>query len=252
SPSDPSPACGPDHGDRRGPRRPRRGSAVGPALVLACVALIGLATPSVAEPHDPDRHDAGHHERDRHEPDKHGGDKHDPSHHRGEVIITPVAPHPGSEVRLRVFGCRDNHGTAHSEAFVTEVRLGPATGGGLVGEARISSTIAPGTYAVDVSCDGRPKAVSGRVTVVAKHSPRPEPPHKPHHPTAPVKAGGGGTADERAPEAEGSAPAVPLASPAAGSASGPGPLLALLGALGVAGVTGFRVLRRRRAAGGGR
>ncbi|MCE7082563.1 hypothetical protein [Streptomyces sp. ST2-7A] len=205
--------------------------------MLACVALIGFAGPSVAGPPDPDHHEPG-----RHEPD----------HHRGEVIITPVAPHPGGEVRLRVFGCRDGHGTAHSEAFVTEARLGPATGGGLVGEARISSTIAPGSYAVDISCDGRPKAVSGRVTVVPKHGPHPEPPHKPHHPTAPVKAGGGGTADERAPEAGDSSLAAPVASPVGGTGTGPGPLLAVLGALGVAGATGFGMLRRRRAAGGGR
>ncbi|WP_461111082.1 hypothetical protein [Streptomyces calidiresistens] len=214
--------------------------------MLACVALIGFAAPSVAGPHDPDHHDPKHHEGEHH-----GREGHDPAHHRGEVIITPVNPHPGDEVRLRVFGCRDRHGTAHSEAFVTEARLGPATGGGLVGEARISSTIAPGSYAVDVSCDGRPKAVSGRITVVSKHSPPPRPPHKPHHPTAPVKAGGGGTADERTPEVGGSALAAPAASPA-GTGAGSGPLLAVLGVLGIAGVTGFRVLRRRRTAGGGR
>lgn len=115
---------------------------------------------------------------------------------RVDVQVTPVSPRPGSDVDVRVTGCKSaKNATAHSEAFVSEVPLGRADGG-LFGEGRISSTIAPGVYTVDVGCDGDPKAGSTRVVITGLVDPTKQPPPKP---TAPVRAGGGGTADQ-APE----------------------------------------------------
>ncbi|MET2717465.1 hypothetical protein ABXV03_17205 [Streptomyces harbinensis] len=166
---------------------------------------------------------------------------------QGEVRVSPSGPRPGEEVVLRVTGCRGASGTAHSEAFVAEAVLAPSAEGGLFGEARISSTVEPGAYPVDVSCDGEDRAVSGQVKVVAdgggrghekepgaEHGKEPGAEHGAEHereheqgrehereaapslparPSAPVRAGGGGTAGAEpvAGEREERVPGVPTA-----------------------------------------
>lgn len=151
-----------------------------------------------------------------------------------DVQISPVSPRPGSNVDVRVRGCKsEKNATAHSEAFVAEVPLGRSEGG-LFGEGRISSTIAPGVYDVDVSCDGNPKAGSARVVITGLVDPTKSQPPKP---TSPVRAGGGGAADqEQEPEA--------LAQP---GDSG-GPLVAPFGVTLLAGglLAGAVVLAARR------
>ncbi|MFE0690095.1 hypothetical protein ACFV0Z_18335 [Streptomyces xiamenensis] len=150
-----------------------------------------------------------------------GGGEGERERGHGEVRISPAAPRPGEEVVLRVTGCRGKSGTAHSEAFVAEAVLAPSTEGGLFGEARVSSTVAAGTYRVDVSCDGEDRAVTGELTVAGSgggghdkergHEREDEreqgrehererdheqeaAPSLPSRPSAPVRAGGGGTA----------------------------------------------------------
>ncbi|MDB1089528.1 hypothetical protein PJ985_18370 [Streptomyces sp. ACA25] len=118
-----------------------------------------------------------------------------PDHRAGaDVRITPISPRPGDEVGIRVFSCKGDKGVAHSEAFTAEARLRPAEDGGLSGEARISRTIGPGAYPVDISCDGKKKAASGRVIITGVIPPHPT--DHPVKPSAPVRAGGGGAAGE--------------------------------------------------------
>ncbi|NJP68856.1 hypothetical protein [Streptomyces spiramenti] len=145
------------------------------AAVAALVATGGSAAASSPEP-EPERGEYGH-----------------GRHHQVDVRLSPLSPRPGDDVEVRVKGCeKHREATAHSEAFVAEVPLGRSDAG-LFGEGRVSSSIEPGVYAVDVSCDGRERAGSARLVVVAhgKHHTGP-----PARPTAPVPAGGGGTADD--------------------------------------------------------
>ncbi|ONK13996.1 hypothetical protein [Streptomyces sp. MP131-18] len=135
----------------------------------------------------------------------------------GGVQVTPVSPRPGDEVELRVHGCVGAYGTARSEAFVARVRLAPAPGGGLFGEAKVRSSAEPGVYPIDVACEAKHGKVTGRLIITGRdggrdpgHHERPGPPGPgagEHHerpgpggppgagePTGPVRAGGGGTA----------------------------------------------------------
>ncbi|MEU1197306.1 hypothetical protein ABZ446_13885 [Streptomyces sp. NPDC005813] len=84
------------------------------------------------------------------------------------VLLTPAAPAPGTDVRLRATGCSGRTGTATSAAFVSAARLTAAGGGVLTGDTRVTSGLAPGTYAVEVACDGR----DGKVRGVAQIMPR--------------------------------------------------------------------------------
>lgn len=123
------------------------------------------------------------------------------------LAVTPSSPAPGSDVRLRVADCAQRTATAVSAVFVADVLL-TASGGTLVGESRIRSTAAAGTYDVRVACGDTDR--TGTITVGDKRerqprrqpgSARPEPvrpgparPASPASPVAPVEAGGGGTA----------------------------------------------------------
>jgi hypothetical protein len=159
-----------------------------------------------------------------------------------DVGITPVSPRPGSNVEVRVTGCKsDKNATAHSEAFVTEVPLG-RIGGALFGEGRVSSTIAPGVYAVDVSCDGKPKAGSARMVITGLVDPTKPPPPQP---TAPVRAGGGGTAEQGAEQDSAQEPEA-LADPgdSAGPVAAPFGVTLLAGGL-LAGAIVLAARRRR-------
>ncbi|MDT0445540.1 hypothetical protein [Streptomyces johnsoniae] len=121
----------------------------------------------------------------------------------GGVRVTPVSPRPGDEVELRVHGCAGAYGTARSEAFVAQVRLAPAPGGGLFGEAKVRSGAEPGVYPIDVACEAKHGKVTGRLIITGRdggrdpgHHERPGPGGHPGagEPTGPVRAGGGGTA----------------------------------------------------------
>ncbi|MFI9462835.1 hypothetical protein [Streptomyces xiamenensis] len=188
-----------------------------------------------------------------------GGEEGERERGHGEVRISPAAPRPGEEVVLWVTGCREKSGTAHSEAFVAEAVLAPSAEGGLFGEARVSSTVADGTYRVDVSCDGEDRAVTGELTVAGSsgggggggHDKEREhereqgrehererdheqeaAPSLPSRPSAPVRAGGGGTATAVAGEQD----RVPTA---------PTALTVLSGVLAAAAALTVRRLRAR-------
>ncbi|WP_059012370.1 hypothetical protein [Streptomyces specialis] len=122
-----------------------------------------------------------------------------------EIQGEPAGPRPGDDIELRVPGCSGESGTARSAGFVAEARLTrPADGGtGLFGEARVSSTAAPGEHPIEVACDGEEITITGRLVVAGADSGVREPgaPTEYASPTAPVRAGGGGTA----PEPEGAA-----------------------------------------------
>ncbi|MET7738739.1 hypothetical protein [Streptomyces sp. NPDC005385] len=107
------------------------------------------------------------------------------------VSVTPAGPAFGGDVRLRAMGCAGRTGTAVSDAFVSDARLtGP--GGGLVGETRVRTSLHPGSYPVEVDCDGHSDRVRGTVTVA---DPAASPAvTAPASPVAPVHAGGGATA----------------------------------------------------------
>lgn len=88
---------------------------------------------------------------------------------RESVRVTPSLPQPGDEVEVHVTGCHGTYAVAESEAFVAQAKPAPAVGGGLSGEARISSSAEAGTYPVEVSCHGEgeegKRVLSGRVVV---------------------------------------------------------------------------------------
>ena len=125
------------------------------------------------------------------------------------VSVTPASPVAGSDIRLTAQGCAGRTATAVSAAFVADARLtGAAPDGALVGETRVRSSLAPGTYDIRVGCDGHDGKVTGRITVPgatvpgsssssASSSSAPSASASvsaPASPVAPVHAGGGGTA----------------------------------------------------------
>jgi len=108
----------------------------------------------------------------------------------GSVTVTPFATVPGSEVDLRVSGCKGKHGKAFSDAFEAPSALAPsADQPTLTAQARIRSSVTPGDYGIKVTCDGEDGKVKGSVRVLEPSRPRPH-----SSPVAPVHAGGGGTA----------------------------------------------------------
>ncbi|MFH9548991.1 hypothetical protein [Streptomyces sp. NPDC017435] len=171
----------------------------------------------------------------------------------GSVSVTPSTPKPGDEVTLKVSGCGGRTATAVSNAFVADAQLvgGGGSGGTLVGDTRVRSSIGTGTYDVQITCvDFK---VKGRIKIVesspAESSPRSpqssQPlesygPSTPASPVAPVHAGGGGTA-----------PLTPVAAvdEAQVDGHGPGAVQAVVG-LVLAGVAAaavaFRGAHRRR------
>ena len=123
------------------------------------------------------------------------------------VSVTPASPVAGSDIRLTAQGCAGRTATAVSAAFVADARLtGAAPDGALVGETRVRSSLAPGTYDIRVGCDGHDGKVTGRITVPGSTVPGSTVPGStvpgspsssssaPASPVAPVRAGGGGTA----------------------------------------------------------
>ncbi|MFI9718095.1 hypothetical protein ACIHFE_00320 [Streptomyces sp. NPDC052396] len=144
----------------------------------------------------------------------------------GTVDFYPIASRPGSEVRIRAAGCRDERATAVSEAFVASARLARDTTGH-VADATVRSTVRAGSYPVRIDCDGHDGVAQGRLVVVDqdgrdRHQGHDEtdsyqaPPGLEHDgrddeheryegpmPVAPEPAGGGGTARMAAGEAPG-------------------------------------------------
>ncbi|WP_406366400.1 hypothetical protein [Streptomyces sp. NBC_00645] len=120
------------------------------------------------------------------------------------ISVTPASPGPGSDIRLRVMGCAGRTGTAVSDAFVSDARLTGGGGGGLTGETRVRTSLHPGSFPVEVDCDGHSGRVKGTVTVAAPDStPSVSPPASP---IAPVHAGGGGTAHLASADARAAGP----------------------------------------------
>ncbi|MBA2806455.1 hypothetical protein E0500_003030 [Streptomyces sp. KM273126] len=75
----------------------------------------------------------------------------------GGISVAPSPAVPGSDIQLRAQGCSGRTGrtgTASSEAFVADAVLTTGRGGVLVGETRVRSSLRPGTYRVEVPCDG--------------------------------------------------------------------------------------------------
>ncbi|MFI6035631.1 hypothetical protein ACIBBD_15945 [Streptomyces sp. NPDC051315] len=148
----------------------------------------------------------------------------------GEVSLTPSTPSPGAEVSLRVTGCAGKTATAASVAFVSEARL-VGTGGTLVGETRVRSSLSLGSYGVTVTC------ADLRTTHTLRVGPAPTSPATHASPVAPVRAGGGG--------------AAPLASADEARADSPGTAQTVTGLVlaGVAAVVvALRTVRRSRGA----
>ncbi|MFJ6832075.1 hypothetical protein [Streptomyces sp. NPDC091209] len=108
------------------------------------------------------------------------------------ISVTPASPPAGSDIQVRAMGCAGRTGTAASDAFVSDARLTGGGGGGLVGETRVRTSLRPGSYGVEVDCDGHGDRVRGTVTVPAPDSAPTV--SAPVSPIAPVHAGGGGTA----------------------------------------------------------
>ncbi|MDX5569847.1 hypothetical protein PYK79_50195 [Streptomyces sp. ID05-04B] len=162
----------------------------------------------------------------------------------GRVSVTPSKPGPGAEVTLKVTGCGGRTATATSDAFVSDARLS-GSGGSLLGDTRVRSSVAAGAYDVRITCVDF--TVKGRISVVAPSFAEPSRPREssgppaqdaptvPASPVAPVRAGGGG--------------AAPLASVEEARVDGPGAVQAVIGLL-LAGVAAaavvFRGVRRRR------
>ncbi|MFH8734725.1 MULTISPECIES: hypothetical protein [unclassified Streptomyces] len=106
----------------------------------------------------------------------------------GSITVTPYAPAPGTQVDLRVSGCKDSRGKVYSDAFETPGDLArSADQPTLTTQARIRSSATPGVYEIKVTCDGADDKVRGSVQVLQPGRPTPTP-------TAAVHAGGGGTA----------------------------------------------------------
>ncbi|MFD0383852.1 hypothetical protein ACFQ2B_20540 [Streptomyces stramineus] len=91
----------------------------------------------------------------------------------GTIELTPVTSHPGAQVQLRVAGCANNRATATSEAFVADATLAKDSAG-LFAEATVRKTVAPGTYRVQVRCDGYDSVAKGRLTILSEDEPLPE------------------------------------------------------------------------------
>ncbi len=80
------------------------------------------------------------------------------------VGVSPASPAPGSDIRLAARGCDGRTGTAASDAFVADTPL-VGKDGVLVGESRVRTLLAPGSYDVLISCDGRDDKVRAALTV---------------------------------------------------------------------------------------
>ncbi|MEU9980124.1 hypothetical protein [Streptomyces sp. NPDC050856] len=125
------------------------------------------------------------------DPDEPGPDKGKPL---VKAMVMPATAAPGSDVDIRVTGCKGVHGTAKSKAFVAEAELSGHEGKGrpLHGDTTVKSGLPSGTYGVTVHCDGRTHHDAGNVHVThVKPQPVPE---TSLSPVAPVRAGGGGAA----------------------------------------------------------
>ncbi|GAA2452999.1 hypothetical protein [Streptomyces lavendulocolor] len=162
------------------------------------------------------------------------GEEHrDGEKHREKVtaVVVPATTRPGEDVDVRVHGCRGEHGSVRSKAFVADAELSgrEGKGGPLHGDTTVKSHLDTGTYPLTVHCDGRDHHDASTVHVTH---------HTPATPVAPVRAGGGGAApmaaDAPRGDTEGQGPGTPH--------TVIGLVLAGVAAVAVA----FRSTRRRR------
>ncbi|BAC72927.1 hypothetical protein AQJ43_25550 [Streptomyces avermitilis] len=104
------------------------------------------------------------------------------------VGVSPASPAPGSDIRLAARGCDGRTGTAASDAFVADTPL-VGKDGVLVGESRVRTLLAPGSYDVLISCDGRDDKVRAALTVAGASPATPaEAPTAPLSPAAPLSS----------------------------------------------------------------
>jgi hypothetical protein len=165
-----------------------------------------------------------------------------------KATVVPSTSTPGSDVEIRVTGCKKGTtGVARSPAFVADAELSAVDGptSQLSGNTMVRSSVKPGTYRVNVTCDGHDHPGAGSVQVV-RHHPTHQPTHRPTHtqepthhetPVAPVGAGGGGAA-----------PLAARGDDVNSGGAGPGIPHTVIGLVlaGVAAVVvAFRTLRRR-------
>ncbi|MFE0047836.1 hypothetical protein [Streptomyces albireticuli] len=162
------------------PYRRRPALSVRAALCGALTAVAVCAAPAYAHP-------SGH--PSARFPDSADAD-YGPVTMSGTIEMTPVTSHPGAQVQLRLAGCASDRATATSEAFVADARLNKDSAG-LFAEAAVRSTVAPGTYAVRVDCDGHDAVAEGRLTIVDANEPLPE---RPDNRALNTEAGAGYTA----------------------------------------------------------
>jgi hypothetical protein len=90
------------------------------------------------------------------------------------VSVTPASPAVGTDIQVRAMGCGGRTGTAASDAFVSDALLTGGGGAGLIGETRVRTSLAPGSYGIEVDCAGHAGRVRGTVTVGAPHDSVPQ------------------------------------------------------------------------------
>jgi hypothetical protein len=159
-----------------------------------------------------------------------------------KVTISPSVVAPGGEVEIKVEGCQGDRAKVTSDAFSREAKAGGDSRSALHGDASIKGSAEPGSYDVDVRCDGRSHDGAGTVRVVQAAGSTPHDQNGHPTPYAPVQAGGGGTAVLATSGDHATAEA---------SQSGPSPQYTVIGLIlaGVAAVTvAFRTSERRRTA----
>ncbi|ARZ69960.1 hypothetical protein M1P56_03740 [Streptomyces sp. HU2014] len=179
---------------RTAPDRPYRRRPALSVRVALCGALTAVAvcvTPAHAHP-------SGYPSAPF--PDRTGAD-YGPVTMSGTIEMTPVTSHPGAQVQLRLGGCGGDRGIATSEAFVADTRLNRDSAG-LFAEATVRSTVAPGTYAVRVHCDGHDAVAEGRLTIVDANEPLPRPDNRTLNTGTGTGAGTGTAYSDRTGRAE--------------------------------------------------
>lgn len=122
----------------------------------------------------------------------------------GALRLTSPEAAPGGVVRMAADGC-PGAAVARSDAFAADAELTAAPGArGRSGAARVRADARPGTFTVQLLCDGRPRT-RAELTVRpagARPAAAAEPAVRAHaSPVAPVRAGGGGAVAIAAPVA---------------------------------------------------
>ena len=105
------------------------------------------------------------------------------AHDGVKVKVTPATAKPGSDVDVRVSGCKGTTGAAKSPAFVADAELSGRDGGDspLFGDTTLKSGLNDGAYRITVTCDGHDHRDVGTVVVSHRQRPTHQPTHRPTH-----------------------------------------------------------------------